>query len=452
MSTFKPDTDNQAFQDALSIIRDTNYSLFLTGRAGTGKSTFLRYVRENVDKKMVVLAPTGIAAINVQGMTIHSFFKLPTRPLMPNDKGIRSFAKDTRTYKIIQEADTFVIDEISMVRADLLDAIDTSLRKNTGRYKEPFGGKQMLFIGDLYQLEPVMRTNTGEFDMLKQVYQSFFFFDAVCLQQMPLINIELTKVYRQKEWSFVQLLDRVRTTKVTAADIKQLNQRVSPSESQDGDIILCSTNKGAQKINDQRLLALPGEIMRFSGSTEGDFPDRLYPTDLELELKEGAQVMFIRNDPEGQFVNGSIGTVSSLSDEAVLVTLQSGLEVTVHQHTWENNAYSYDESEKQIVQEVLGEFKQLPLKLAWAITIHKSQGLTFDKVHVDLGRGAFAGGQVYVALSRCTSFEGLTLKHGIRPHDIFVHQRVKEYACLFSDSEDVRRKVVSYQKQLFPSR
>lgn len=452
MSEFKPDTRNQAFQDALSIIRDTNYSLFLTGRAGTGKSTFLRYVREHVDKNFVVLAPTGIAAINVQGMTLHAFFKLPTRPLMPKDRGIRTFGKDTKTRKIIEKADTFVIDEVSMVRADLLDAVDTALRKNTGRHQEPFGGKQMLLIGDLFQLEPVMRSDTGEYQVLKQIYESFFFFDAQVLKQTTLINIELDKVYRQRELGFVQLLDKVRNTQVNSADLQQLNQRVQPQPSADGGIILCSTNKGAQHINDQRLLSLDGDPVRFSGYTEGDFPERLYPTDLELELKEGAQVMFIRNDPDGQFVNGSIGTVTSLSDDELLVTLQNGNEVSVQPITWENAAYSYDDHEKQIVHEVLGEFKQMPLKLAWAITIHKSQGLTFERVHVDLGRGAFAGGQVYVALSRCTTFEGLTLKNRIRPSDIFVHQRIKEYALNFSDAEDIKRKIFSYQKQLFPGR
>ena len=393
LSTFQPDTDNQSFQDALSIVKDTNLSMFLTGRAGTGKSTFLRYVRKHVEKKFVVLAPTGIAAINVQGMTLHSFFKFPLRPIMPNDKGIKSFGKTSKTGKIIREADTFVIDEISMVRADMLDAVDTSLRINTGNHRQPFGGKQMLFIGDLFQLEPVIRTDTSEFDVLKQLYDSFFFFDALCLKRVQLINLELQKVYRQQEQGFIQLLDKVRSTDVLPSDLTQLNKRAFIQETESNGITLCSTNRTAQSINDQKLLALESEPQVLKGWAEGDFPERMYPTELNLELKEGAQVMFIRNDPEGQFVNGSIGELTELSEDTLTVTLDTGKEVDVVPVVWENIEFGLDEASKQIVQDVKGEFNQVPLKLAWAITIHKSQGLTFDHVKIDLGRGAFAGGK-----------------------------------------------------------
>lgn len=422
---------NPELNKAFKLIEETNHSLFLTGRAGTGKSTFLRKIRAEIDKRFVILAPTGIAAINVQGMTIHSFFQFPLRPLLPNDKEIKAFEKKSEKRKVIEKMEVLVIDEISMVRADLLDAIDTSLRRNTGNPLLPFGGKQVVMIGDLFQLEPVTPVKTGEHAIIFKNYDNPFFFSAHVFKSLKLTGIELKKVYRQVDKTFIRLLDSVRLGKVSRTELDILNNRYDPNisvEDHHFTITLASVNRVVDKVNKAQLARLPSPLKVYHGKVVDDFsPDR-FPADINLKLKEGAQVIFVKNDVEKRWVNGTIGRIQSLDSDFIEVELGSGRTVFVEPVTWENIEFRYDKEEKKIVEEIKGSYTQYPLKLAWAITIHKSQGMTFDDIIVDLGRGAFAGGQTYVALSRCRTLEGIRLKTPIRSRDIFIDPAVVEFA------------------------
>ncbi len=457
MSTVKEklDLDNQEWQQALQIIQYTRRSLFLTGKAGTGKSTFLRYVAQNTKKKYVILAPTGIAAINAGGQTLHSFFKLPFHPLLPNDsrytaRNIRKTLKYSGvTLKLLRELELIIIDEISMVRADIIDFIDKVLRIYCRNMREPFGGKQLLLVGDIFQLEPVIKED--EWRLMQPFYPSAYFFDAKIWQQMQLVSIELKKVYRQNDQTFIALLDRIRQNMVSDKDLADINTRWTespefkdlPHHTQNAfEITLATRRDTVDWINEQKLSELDGASSIFKGTIRGEFPLTSLPAPMDLEVKPGAQVIFTRNDKEKRWVNGTIGIVTGIDEEEGIIGVcdEDGNEYDVGEEIWENMRYTFDEKEQKIVEEQLGIFIQYPLRLAWAITVHKSQGLTFRQVKIDFsGGGAFAGGQTYVALSRCTSLQGLTLEEPIRRSDIFVRPEVIAFARKYNDGKLMRQ-------------
>ncbi len=440
------DTSNAEQKNALDLITYTRQSVFLTGRAGTGKSTFLKNLCESTKKKFVVLAPTGIAAINAGGVTLHSFFKLPFRPMLPDDtdldlRGGRIFdffkyRKEHR--KIIREVELIIIDEISMVRADTIDTIDRILRVYSENMREPFGGKQMVFVGDIFQLEPVVAGDSR--DIIRRFYPNAFFFSARVFRETTLVPIEFTKIYRQKDPEFITLLDNIRDGKIPKESVNLLNNRVMPDfESSDDEmyITLATRRDNVDFINERRLAMLSTQEYVSQGVIDGDFPEGSLPTALQLVLKEGAQVMFIHNDVEfpRRWVNGSLGTVSQIdADGNVFVLMEDGREFLVELNTWRNYRYRYNEQEQRIEEEIIGTFTQLPLKAAWAITIHKSQGLTFSRVVVDFTGGVFAGGQAYVALSRCTSLQGIVLKKSIEAGDVFVRPEIVQFSKRFNDA------------------
>lgn len=455
---FQLDTNNKEFQDALQLITHTRQSVFLTGKAGTGKSTFLKYICNHTKKKYVVLAPTGIAAINAGGVTLHSFFKLPFRPMLPDDPDLSlshgrifeffKYPKEKR--KIIAEVDLIIIDEISMVRADIIDCVDRILRVYSGNMRLPFGGKQLLFVGDVFQLEPVVPSDQKE--ILSLFYASPFFFSARVFKDINLVPIELQKVYRQTDSVFINILDRIRNNAARKQELDTLNGRYFPSfepQNEDMYITLATRRDQVNFINEKKLAELPGEEYVSVGKIEGDFPESSLPTQLNLSIKEQAQVIFIDNDYERRWVNGTIGMVSGIDENGnVYVLLESGVEHLVEPTSWRNYKYKYNEKEKRIEEEIVGTFEQLPIRLAWAITVHKSQGLTFSRVVVDLTGGVFAGGQTYVALSRCTSLEGLVLKSKISSRDIFIRKEIVEFSQIFNNQALIEKSIKESEAEL----
>ncbi len=419
---------HEQFKEAMRLMEETHNNVFLTGKAGTGKSTLLSYFMKHTGKNVVVLAPTGVAAINVGGETIHSFFKF--MPNMTVDKAKKKGAKETKN-ELYTLVTTIIIDEVSMVRADLMDCVDVFL-KAARRNAEPFGGVQMIFIGDLYQLPPIVMRD--EMDFFREFYQSPWFFHAKAVtdERFFMQLVELDKIYRQSDNDFIGLLNAIRVNTVTDTQIFAINRRVlSDAAKHDDSIHLTSTNKLAADMNDARLAQLKTPAHRYSSTIKGNFDMKQYPTDQDLILKVGAQVMFANNDMDGQWVNGTVGEVTEILPRAVVVKIHGGKEVHVTPHEWKLYRYEYDSSSRSPSQKSAGSFEQIPLKLAWAITIHKSQGKTFDRVTIDLGTGSFASGQTYVALSRCRTFEGIRLKKPIRKSDIQVDHQVHRFLTEF---------------------
>lgn len=416
-------TLNNDFKYTLNLLNKSTESVFLTGRAGTGKSTLLRLFRDTTNKKIVVLAPTGLAALNVQGQTIHSFFGFPPKPIN------RSQIKVRRNKSLYKKIDTIIIDEVSMVRADMMDNIDFFLRLNRGNMVEPFGGVQMLFVGDLFQLPPVVSSEEEGF-LLQNSYDSPYFFSAHVFRDFYYEMIELREVFRQEHRHFIQILDAIRLNQFDRDTLEDLNERVTPdSLIDDLHITLSPRNALVNRINKERLDKLKTQEFTFLAGVSGNFKPSAFPTDAILKLRKDAQVMFVKNDPERKFVNGTIGKIVQISNDFVKVlTNENGKQriIDVKKVEWEIQRYSLN-AQNEIKADVIGTFKQYPLRLAWAITIHKSQGKTFERIIIDMGKGAFAAGQTYVALSRCKTLDGIILTRAIQPRDIFSDDRIVEF-------------------------
>jgi len=445
-----PDENNAIFQLAADFINQTSEHVFLTGKAGTGKTTFLKYIRAHTHKSAVVAAPTGVAAINAGGVTLHSLFQLPFEPYLPgisNPMKKKSHFFSKEKIELLRQLELLIIDEVSMLRADVLDCIDEILR-HIRRNSQPFGGIQVLYIGDLFQLPPVAKTE--EWELLETYYESTFFFHARVIKRTEPVYLELKTVYRQGDPVFVDLLNRIRNNIATTEDLHELNKRYNPGfipKEGENYIILTTHNYRSDAINHRQLEELPSEEHVFTGTVEGDFPDYALPTDLELHLKAGAQVMFIRNDTEGRFFNGKIVTITQIVADQIYVYLPDlNEDILVPKEEWENMRYSLNKESNKIEEEKLGSFIQYPLRLAWAITIHKSQGLTFEKAIIDAG-GSFAAGQTYVALSRCTSLDGIVLFSKIRPNCILTDDYAVRYSRTEKDGNELLRLFLEGRKK-----
>lgn len=458
-----PDTSNHLFYLAARFVNQTNRHLFLTGKAGTGKTTFLRYIREHSNKRMAIIAPTGVAAINAGGVTMHSFFQLPFGAFIPSPlagwnsnqpfNNANTLLKNLKLSKdkkeLLRELELLIIDEVSMLRADLLDEIDLILRHVRRKPEQSFGGVQLLYIGDLFQLPPVV--SNEEWEILKEHYKSPFFFDAHVLQQHPPVYLELKKIYRQHEADFIEILNNIRNNTVSSQDLDRLHQHYRPGYQQDpGEnyIILTTHNAKADTINQQQLNKLPGEVHEFQGLITKDFNEKALPAERMLQLKEGAQIMFIKNDKgeSRRYYNGKIAVISRIANDKIYVNFPGeAYEMELEKETWKNIRYQYNREEDSIEEEELGSYTQFPIRLAWAITIHKSQGLTFEKAIIDAGQ-SFAPGQVYVALSRLTSLEGLILFSRIQPHCIQTDTRTLEFLRQEMPEEELNKLLEEEQK------
>ena len=433
------DTQNKQQVMAFELIANTNSSFFLTGRAGTGKTTFLRNVQKMVDKQFITLAPTGVAAILAGGDTIHSFFGLPMDVCTPGTLGKMN---EARILTLIH-TDTIIIDEVSMVRCDIIDAIDYTMRK-TLRSSLPFGGKQMIFVGDMFQLPPVLKKGV-ESDLMHDLYHAdnCFFYKADAIKRMRIVKIEFQKVYRQEDEAFLKILESIRLNKTTPEILMRLNERVCQPTKENGMVItLASRNCTADSVNQKCLAEIEAEEYTYEGTVTGKFEEKRFPVDLTLKLKVGAQVMFTRNDQHKRWVNGTIGTVTKLAKDEIKVTT-GGATYVVPNCSWESYSYEYDKEERKMKKELMGTFTQYPLRLAWAITVHKSQGMTFDKLYLDLSRGMFAAGQLYVALSRVRSLDGLFLSRPIIPQYAQTSREVLSYASGYNDEHVISNEIES---------
>lgn len=426
-------SNNPKAQDAIRLIEHTSSSVFLTGKAGTGKSTLLTFLTQSLSKKHIILAPTELAALQVGGENIHSFFGFEWRAYLPNDEGIPPLPPTS--VQLLDEIELIIIDEISMVRCDLMNAIDLSLRANL-KSDLPFGGKQLLMIGDLYQLPPIIDERDKEtVNLLRTHYTSRYFFSAKAFESDYQYQIvELSKVYRQKDKKFISLLNAIRVNQMDQQHLNLLNERfdVKGGLSSNFKITLASTNAVIKQLNEENLAEIEAPLVTFHAEELGNFANigSAYPTDKELKIKVGAQVMFVKDDENEQWVNGTIGKIKEIFEDKLLVEIKAGKStemVSVPHYTWHKYVYQWNHETESVEKKAIGSFTQLPVKLAWGITIHKSQGQTFDHVIINLGRKAFATGQTYVALSRCTSFKGITLKRPVSPEDIFVDKRITRF-------------------------
>jgi len=466
------DLNNEMFRLAAELVNQSSRNIFLTGKAGTGKTTFLKYIRENCPKQIAVVAPTGVAAINAGGVTMHSFFQLPFSPFIPDVGGFNMQSEETTNKnsllsklrmttekkKILQELELLIIDEISMVRCDMLDAVDTVLRHIRRRNNERLGGVQVLFIGDMFQLPPVIKEH--EWRLLKDFYNSPYFFDSLVIKEEQPVYIEFNKIYRQSEEKFISVLNQVRNNQLDDNGRNLLDKRFVPDfrrTKDDGYIILTTHNERARNKNETELNSLANKSFSYRAEIEGDFPESAYPAEEQLLLKVGSQVMFIKNDSERvkRYFNGKIGIVTELENDKILVQCKGETEeIEVKKEKWENIRYTVDKKSRQLNEEVLGSFTQYPLRLAWAITIHKSQGLTFEKVIIDAGE-AFAPGQVYVALSRCTTLDGIVLQSHIRSNRMISDERIVRFSETNSSKNilelELQRSKRSYQLKILLS-
>lgn len=461
----EPDKTNKHFELAVQFVNQTAQHIFLTGKAGTGKTTFLKYIKETTHKNMAVVAPTGVAAINAGGTTIHSLFQLPFGSFVPLNSSLSEsltgnfYNKSNLLYhlrlsnekkSLIQALDLLIIDEVSMVRADVLDAIDAVLRHVRRKYNLPFGGVQMLYIGDLSQLPPVVRDH--EWKVLKDYYRSQFFFDAQVLQHSPPLYLELKKIYRQSDRDFIEVLNNIRNNQVQDRDLELLHQYYKPGfkPEKNGEYITLTThNSKADVINQKELRKLDTTMHAFKAQIDGEFNENSYPAESLLQLKEGAQIMFIKNDTgeERRYYNGKIGTIKKIKGEEIYVTFpDETTELKVEKEIWKNVKYNYNKEEDKVYEEEIGNFNQFPIRLAWAITIHKSQGLTFKKAIIDAG-ASFAPGQVYVALSRLTSLEGLVLYSKINKQCISTDELANEFSSTELAENTLEEKLKHYQKE-----
>ncbi len=451
IDNFELDENNQEFNYAVNLVNKTNKLIYLTGKAGSGKTTFLKFIKEITNKKTVVLAPTGVAALNAGGQTIHSFFKIAPSIYLPDDYRLRTkfeisddnhstifdnfkYRKDR--LKLIKSMELLIIDEISMVRCDLLDVVDKLLRVFRDKEELPFGGCQVLLIGDAYQLPPIAQDN--QWQLLKEHYKSPFFFSSKVLTKHKPFYIELKKIYRQQDDVFINLLNNIRENKVNDEDMKLLNSRFIPAVAKNDNlkhVTIATHNNIVDEINQRKLGELQTTLKIYEADVSGNFPASMYPTDNNLKLKIGSQVMFIRNDTEKKYYNGKIGTIVQMDDDKIFVEVPEGNLIEVKPYSWSNIRYVWDAENFKIVEDVIGEFIQFPLKLAWSVTVHKCQGLTFDNVIADIGN-SFSPGQVYVALSRCRSIEGLVLKSRISRSAIKTDPNVIEFTNLEHNQDE----------------
>ncbi|MBU1121453.1 MAG: AAA family ATPase [Candidatus Omnitrophota bacterium] len=417
------------FKDALELMENSKHHIFITGKAGSGKSTLLRYFKDITRKNNITLAPTGIAAVNVDGQTVHSFFSLPLGFIAPDQ--VKKLYHDKK--KIIRNLDVLLIDEASMLRADMFDAIDYSLRINSGKKNIPFGGIRIIMFGDIFQLPPIVKGSMRH--IMENYYDAPYFFNAKVMSAINLKCIQLNRIYRQKDNQFIELLGRIRINECTDEDIDVLNERVGIVGVDDEYTTLTTTNNDAENINKSFLKKIKSKEYQYAASVTKNFTSSSCPTEMILCLKKGARVILLNNDKEKRWVNGTIAQIRGITNDSVKISV-NGQTYILEKFVWEKIRYTFDESDQEIKEEVIGSFKQYPIKLAWAITIHKSQGQTFEKVVIDIGRGAFSPGQLYVALSRCRSLNGVILKRPLKMSDVIIDDNLHSFQSMIVKTEN----------------